>query len=437
MEHVSKPVKADLNDSLIEYLNKYKFKPNYISSIHVRDFTGDYEGFDKKYKGYKEKLIKNMFTFDTDIEEINGDTYIKIVYRSFSPKNYKSTKEARGIILKYDKDTEKYTIVAHSFDRFFNHCESDYVDNFKFDDTVKVQLKLDGSLIMLWFCKSDEKWYISTRGKIIPEKKYKKLTLELLNKYNIDFDKLIKDYTYTFELCSLKNISMIRYNTPELYHIGTRCIKTGIELIDEYIGVQKPKIYEYHTFEDILNVDIKGIEGFVVVKPIENEGHLIILRQKMKMDSYLNMKNKKKYKLKNIVTKYFDGYLQEHYVKSPENIQYKKAINVCDIMIDFYIKNYKDYIKEYLIKDTKRLAFIELEKSSIQDKEKKIVSIIIGSLYDKYNEKIKELNKINEKDEEIYNKLYKESFKHISGKCLSYIFNKIELKDELKDFRSL
>ena len=72
--------------------------------------------------------------------------------------------EARGIIL----NTEKREVVCWPFRKFGNHNES-YADEIDWS-TARVQEKVDGSIVKLWYDEANEKWQFSTNGCIRAER---------------------------------------------------------------------------------------------------------------------------------------------------------------------------------------------------------------------------------------------------------------------------
>lgn len=184
--------------------------------------------------------------------------------------------EARGIIL----DTEKQEVVCWPFRKFGNFQES-YADPIDWD-TARVQEKIDGSIIKLWYSQRQERWIFSTNSVIdaanaVIEKTgiyptYLAMIRHADNYRDIPMDDLDKEKTYIFELVGPDNQVVVYYDRPMLYHTGTRHNVTGQET-EEDIGIIKPEQYPLHSLKDCieaarrLNADKKSVEheGFVVV----------------------------------------------------------------------------------------------------------------------------------------------------------------------------
>lgn len=184
--------------------------------------------------------------------------------------------ESRGIIL----DTEKLEVVCWPFRKFGNHNES-YADDIDWSN-ARVQEKVDGSIIKLWFDQRKPGWQFSTnatlRAENAPAGEDSRTTFYDLicgaeNYSDIPFDALDKDNTYIFELVSPGMQVVVPYESTMLYHIGTRSNLTGQES-DVDIGIRKPKLYPIHSLAECVETAIRlnqmdseeiRAEGFVVV----------------------------------------------------------------------------------------------------------------------------------------------------------------------------
>ena len=150
--------------------------------------------------------------------------------------------EARGIII----DTEKCEVACWPFRKFGNWNES-YADSIDWK-TARVQEKIDGSLIKLYFYHNE--WVWATNSTVRAEeaklhgsnRSFLDVIHSAVNYRDIDFSSLNRDYTYIFELVSPETRVVIAYPNAKLYHTGTRNNITGEELAED-IGVEKPKEY--------------------------------------------------------------------------------------------------------------------------------------------------------------------------------------------------
>ena len=179
-------------------------------------------------------------------------------------------KECRGIIL----EDYTYKPVCVPFYKFGNYGEG-YADTIDWS-TARVQEKVDGSLIKVWYYNGE--WKVSTNGMIdardaelacnISEyKTFYDLFIKAVENVGLDFNKLNPRYTYMFELISPFNRVVVPYTEISLRHIGTRDIDT-LEELNIDIGVPKPKEYNFKSLNECIRVAQElpfNEEGYVVV----------------------------------------------------------------------------------------------------------------------------------------------------------------------------
>ena len=184
--------------------------------------------------------------------------------------------EARGIIL----DCEGLEVVCWPFRKFGNYGES-YADSIDWK-SARVQEKVDGSIIKLWFSQRENRWVFSTNGTIfaadapIESSVFGRTFMDAItsarNYSQIPTDELDRECTYIFELVGPETRVVVAYPSPMLYHIGTRNSRTGEES-DSDIGILKPRQYPLKSLQDCIEAaerlndgrDSVEFEGFVVV----------------------------------------------------------------------------------------------------------------------------------------------------------------------------
>ena len=246
----------------------------------------------------KNSIICNLIHDNADWRRIMENKYIAVkdegdlaIFNYVSGCDFADpyVQEARGIII----DTRKCEVVCWPFRKFGNFGES-YADSIDWS-TARVQEKVDGSIITLWFNKEVDRWQWSTYGMIDASNattlsgthSFGELIQSAINYNEIQFDSLDKNNTYIFELVSPEQPIIIQYDLTMLYHTGTRSNLTGEEFIVD-IGMKMPASYALHSLEDCINAakalntdkqDIK-YEGFVVV---DKDWH----RVKIKSPDYL------------------------------------------------------------------------------------------------------------------------------------------------------
>lgn len=200
--------------------------------------------------------------------------------------------EARGIII----DLETLEVVCWPFRKFGNFNES-YADEIDWK-TARVQEKVDGSIIKLWYDHLNTKWMFSTNGTIDAsdakigensDRTFMNIILQAENYYKIPFENLEKDYTYIFELTSPETQVVVQYPKTFLYHIGTRNNKTGEEY-DLDIDIEKPKMYPLSSLEECIEA-VKRLNDSQEDARVENEGFVVVdanwNRVKIKSPEYL------------------------------------------------------------------------------------------------------------------------------------------------------
>lgn len=207
--------------------------------------------------------------------------------------------EARGIILNY-KTKE---VVCWPFRKFCNYIET-YADTIDWN-SAKVQEKVDGSIIKLWYDFEKSKWQFSTNGNIRAEnsiitntyQSFYDIIKQASNYKDIDFDKLDKQKTYIFELVSPETRVVIDYHGTKLFHIGTRNNITGIESEDN-IGITKPRVFEINSLEKCIDFVLKmnkGDNSTYDPNKIDSEGFVVVdknyNRIKVKSPEYIIVNN--------------------------------------------------------------------------------------------------------------------------------------------------
>lgn len=201
--------------------------------------------------------------------------------------------EARGIIL----DVERLEVVCWPFRKFGNFNES-YADEIDWS-TARVQEKIDGSIIKLWYDALRGEWNFSTNGMIRASEAqlsddsgfvFGDVIRSAVNYHMIPFEALDREYTYIFEMVSPQTQIVVRYEQPRLYHIGTRSNVTGQEM-DADIGIVKPASYPLHSLEDCIHAAEKLNAQVQDGATVEKEGFVVVdaqwRRVKIKSPDYL------------------------------------------------------------------------------------------------------------------------------------------------------
>lgn len=291
-----------------------------------------------------------IFNYNLLASEIVEDEETEETERFTCDFSLPEVQEARGIIINY----QTLEVVCWPFRKFGNYGES-YADEIDWQ-TARVQEKVDGSIMKLWYDKLNGHWQISS-NKLIDASEATttggysllKLFKKAANTQKLDFDILNKDYTYIFELVSPLNRVVIKYSEIEIYHIGTRNNLTGKELVED-IGIKKPKAYPLTSLKDCidaaaaLNKDCDKFdllnEGFVVVDGNWN-------RIKIKSPDYVlihHALNGGILSKKKIINLILENEAKEYLVYYPD---YEPAFNLYTKRIEILQKEISDAVKYY------------------------------------------------------------------------------------------
>jgi len=194
------------------------------------------------------------------------------------------TLQTRGLVTDNDGN-----IVARPFKKFFNLDENKHTPTSDFE----VYEKMDGSLGIL-FNYNDE-WVMATRGSFTSDQSVK--GFEILQKY--DYQKLLKGFTYLFEIIYPENRIVVRYGYEDLILLGVIDNKDGYELkiFDNDInleGIRLRDLYNDLGFKLVKKYD--GISDYNTLKEMikDNEEGFVVKfsngdRVKIKGEEYLRL----------------------------------------------------------------------------------------------------------------------------------------------------
>ena len=247
--------------------------------------------FIKTHKDWKELL--SVAPYCLTIKE--DEHYYLLQYSQIeSDFNEEICRECRGLII--DKTT--LDPEALSFFKFFNYGEQ-YAADIDWS-TAKVQEKVDGSKILMFYDEYTNDWRVCTSSTLNAydcpvggwDFSFGQLFEKALANNYLTLDRfkliLIPEYCYTFELVSPENRVVVPYKKADLYFTGIRSRFTweeedpdGFPLLCEHI--KRPKSYSLSSLEDCLAATEKmgfDEEGFVAVDASWN-------RVKIKSPSYV------------------------------------------------------------------------------------------------------------------------------------------------------
>lgn len=198
-----------------------------------------------------------------------------------SPKTDPIVMECRSLIL----EAKSLRVVSRGFDRFFNYGEAlNVTPEIDWSRAIAYE-KVDGSLIKIYYHMGH--WYISTRGTAYAESDcmgygitFQELVWKALGvKNDYEFQQkcieadLWDEATYIFELTSVENRVVKRYEGYKLYFLAARLNENGdyvggIELVHALrLGAVEPKCFIFDTVEECLRTsrELKDLdEGYVI-----------------------------------------------------------------------------------------------------------------------------------------------------------------------------
>lgn len=206
----------------------------------------------------------------------NKDDLYKFDY-TISSKDNIITREARGLILDINN-----LVIAKSFTRFYNY-EEHVDDNFDWSNII-ISEKIDGSMIQLYYY--NDEWHWATHSSfdaseaILNDKWNFQDLINRTNK-NLDYEKLNKNYCYTFELVSPENQVVVYYDKPKLYGIYIYDLKDNKELSYEDEKIEFSRIgFEMPFSMKLTNENYKHIREKFVDNHNTKEFEGVVLRDK-------------------------------------------------------------------------------------------------------------------------------------------------------------
>lgn len=224
---------------------------------------------------------------DTDLTSL----YLLSYKKNISDLTNPIVKECRGIIL--EKETNK--IVCYTFNKSIEHncnINDQYVsvpDAIDYNTTV-IQESIDGTQIRLYYYNNE--WQVATTRCINAkyarwqsDKSFYELFLQCNS--SLDYDTLDITKCYSFVIRHPENRIVVKYSIPSLCHVLTRSKEEPYYESNDYIGVNKPEIITFDSFNDILSTVENELswntEGFVLCDINYN-------RMKIKSKAYLDIK---------------------------------------------------------------------------------------------------------------------------------------------------
>ena len=291
--------------------------------------------------------ILNQYVTDGWVERNDHPSFPISIYNYSRKTQYEGkwdeiTKQCRGLIL--DKEGN---VVAKGFPKFFNMEEHkpEEIPNEPFE----VFEKLDGSLGILFNYNGE--WILSTKGSFTSDQSVK--GMEILKKYR--YEKLIKGFTYLFEIIYPENRIVCEYDFEDLILLAVIDNKDGYELRihDDNIhleGIRFRNLYNNLGFKVVKKYD--GVRNYSELKSkiLQNAEGFVIkfesgFRMKIKGEEYV--------RLHRILTGFSNVSIWE-YLKEKKNFQ--ELLSRVPDEFDLWVKEtakdltirYENIEKEYI-----------------------------------------------------------------------------------------
>lgn len=216
--------------------------------------------------------------------------------------NVQMTREARGVILDAN---DNWNLVNYSFMKFFNFGEG-LADKIDWKD-IKIQEKLDGSLMQLW--SYNGKWYVSTSGTADASGQvndfgfsFEELFWKIFKSYDQDLPDPNLNISFTFEMMSLYNKIVVTHPEPKLTIIGARNLNTGKEISAEEAGKYFPKIPVVKEYTNFFSIE--DLIATLATMPLNQEGYICLSKNLNEFGNF------SRFKLKS------PAYVAAHHLKS-------------------------------------------------------------------------------------------------------------------------
>lgn len=280
----------------------------------------------------EEKLLVQSYLETQSLDDLAREHG---VYARFSTKNPRKfslnydqleakdsdpiSQECRGLILETPVPVAKNvavgstTVLASPMKRFFNHGQGSAATvDFSDPETCFIE-KVDGTMCLVYFDATLNDWCVATRS--VPdadlfmdgfgEQTFTSLFWQTVKiSYGYDKSDFCSDFlsnyaTYCFELCTLDNMIVVRYEKPQIFLLAVKDTLTGEELdvdptveafANRGVDIKEPTKYKLNSLQDMFDFvssrnpsEHEGIvvrdENFNRVK-VKNAGYLALSKIK-------------------------------------------------------------------------------------------------------------------------------------------------------------
>ena len=214
---------------------------------------------------YKIKIVKDGALASLKYDQIE------------SPMAEPIVQQCRGMVV----DTERRKVIAWPYNKFWNMGET-LADEIEWS-TARVQEKLDGSLMILYWRDAEQGWCVASSGHPTAggsfgaeARTFREAFWSVFNENKIDVTALNPTTTYMLELCATLNRVVVRHDRPRLVLHGARSLASGVELSSSALDIEVMSagfelVREFHIdcADDV-------ISEAAALNPIEQEGFVVV-----------------------------------------------------------------------------------------------------------------------------------------------------------------
>lgn len=220
-------------------------------------------------------------------QEYGKGLYVLNYSQIDSPKHNRIADECRSLVIYYDSAENLFKVESRSFDRFYNYGDMKTPLNIT---KMRAYEKVDGSICMVWYSKSQGKFLYRTRSMIMPDvsilmqttEGYYEVYWKTIIESALDWDNVVKklnkdsDITYIFEIVSPYNKVVVYYPEIGSVLLSARLASTGEYVNREFLTLttfthsRLPKAYYFSDWELCLNAakELRNTEeGYVMYSP--------------------------------------------------------------------------------------------------------------------------------------------------------------------------
>ena len=252
-----------------------------------------------------------------------------------SPMHERIVQECRGIIL---DEADNWKVVCRGFDKFFNYGEG-HAANIDWR-TARVQEKVDGSLMMLYFYKGE--WHVASSGTPDAYGNIQSSVLTFADYFwqiygTLGPDDSAQKYVHFFEMTGPLNRVVIPHQEASLTLLGGRRVDTWEEVHPNEISV-------FHDHRVVKETSLSSMDDimktFSTISPLVQEGYVVVdanfNRVKVKHPGYVALHHAKDglSSTKSFVEIARSGEIPEVLVAFPE---YKPMLDEAKLKLDALI----------------------------------------------------------------------------------------------------